>query len=247
MGVTYNNTSTVTDGLLYGVDFANTKSYSGSGTIFTDYTAGRIANLSNPSYYSYDSATRSMNFTRDNSTITGGYTGFTGTGNLTSTNFLYRDHSVEILFRVNDVSPGNYNVNEQTSVLCGYQGYHSGFAYNADGGLFYTLWNNNGYNQISSPVGLIVVGTWMHAVLTRLNNVVTMYINGVSIATATISTPGGNPGITDNYRLAAGNASVGPFAYYAKCNIAVNRLYGKALSQAEVLQNFNAVRGRYGL
>lgn len=247
MGVTYNNTSTVTDNLLYAVDFANSKSYPGSGTVITDYTAGRLANLSNPSYYSYDSATRSLNFTRDGATLVGGYSTFTGTGSLTATNFLYRDHSVEVLFRPNDVNPGAYNGNELTSVLCGYQGYHSGFAYNADGGVFYSLWNNTGYNQVNTAAGLLTAGTWTHLVFTRLNNVATIYVNGAVSATGTVSTAGGNPGITDNYRLAAGNAGVGPFAYYAKCNIAVHRMYGKALSSAEVLQNFNAVRGRYGL
>ena len=244
MGVTYNNTSTVTDNLLYAVDFANTKSYPGSGATITDYTTSRLSTLTNPSYYSYDSVTRSMNFTRDNATMVGGYSTFVGTGNLTSTNFLYRDHSVEILFRINDINPGNYNGNETTSFLCGYQGYHAGFAYTSDGSLYYSVWNGGASYTVTVPV---VANTWIHAVFTRLNNVNTIYINGVSTATASYSTANGNPGITDNYRLAAGNAGVGPYGYYSKCNIAVNRLYGKALSQAEVLQNFNAVRGRYGL
>ena len=247
MGVTYNNTSIVTDGLLYALDFANTKNYPGSGTTTTDSAGLVTASLINPSYYSYDSVTKSMNFTRDAATIVGGYLTFTGTGNLTATNFLYKDHSVEVLFRANDINASNINGNEATSVLCGYQGYHAGFAYNGDGSFFYSLWNNTGYNQVASSTGVIVPGTWYHLVFTKLNNSCTIYINGISSITATVSTAGGNPGVTDNYRLAAGNAGVGPYAFYAKCNIAVNRLYNKALSAAEVAQNFNAVRGRYGL
>jgi hypothetical protein len=245
MGISY-NPSAVTDGLLYGVDFANTKNYVGSGSSFTDSVISRAGTLTNASYYSYDSATKSINFTRDGSTLVGGYTNFVGTDGLTSTNFLYNNHSVELLARVNDFAPGNYNGNETNSVLAGYQGYHAGFQYTASG-LFYSIWNGTSNSSVTVPIANTPVNTWIHLVATRLGNLFTMYVNGVSVNTGTVATASGNPGITNNFRLAAGNAGSGPYAYYAKCNVALHRMYNKALSAAEVQQNFNSVRGRYGL
>lgn len=245
MGISY-NPAAVTDGLLYAVDFANTKNYAGSGTSFTDSIVSRAGTLTNASYYSYDSATKSINFTRDGSTLVGGYTNFVGTGSLTSTNFLYNNHTVELLARINDFAPGNYNGNETNSVLAGYRGYHAGFQYTASG-LFYSIWNGGSNSSVTVPIVNTPVSTWIHLVATRLGNVFTMYVNGVAVNSATVATPSGNPGITDDYRLATGNAGSGPYAYYAKCNVALHRMYSKALSEAEVIQNFNAIRGRYSL
>jgi hypothetical protein len=245
MSVSY-NPSAVTDGLLYAVDFANTKNYVGSGSSFTDSVVSRAGTLTNASYYSYDSTTKSLNFTRDGATLAGGYTTFVGSGGLTATTFLYNDHSVELLARINDFAPGNYNGNETNSVLAGYQGYHAGFQYNASG-LFYSIWNGGSNSGVSVPIINTPVNTWIHLVATRLGNVFTMYVNGVVVNTGTVATPSGNPGISNNFRLAAGNGGSGPYAYYAKCNVALHRMYSKALSTTEIEQNFNSVRGRYSL
>jgi hypothetical protein len=249
MGIAYNS-SPVIDGLGFSLDFANTKNYSGSGSATTDSIIPATGALSNASYYSYDSGTKSMNFTRDAVSVAGSSHAATLTGNLAASTFLYTSFSVEILARINDLAPGGYNANETESFLCGYQGYHAGFSYTSSSFRF-GMWNGASFGVLSTTAGTssgnVIQGQWFHAVFTRSGTTNTIYINGVSVATNTSSTSSGNPGITNNYKIASGNSGTGPYAYYCKCNVALTRLYTKALSAAEVQQNFNSVRGRYGL
>ena len=68
-----------------------------------------------------------------------------------------------------------------------------------------------------------------------------MYINGVPITsdtqTGTIDTNTGG--------MTIGSYNSG--AYYFNGNIAVVKVYNRALSAAEVKRNFNALRGRFGI
>jgi len=234
-----------TNNLAYNLDFANSSSYLGSGSSTLDLAGGFTGSLNNSAYYSYDSATKSMNFTRDTVTVTGGNHSVTLTGNLTATNFLYNNHTMEVMAKINDYAASNINGNEVTNSLLNYQGYHSGILYTPTG-LYYSLWNGGTNPNVSfstSPTA----GTWFYAAITRTGSTTRIYLNGTFNNSSNYSTSLGNPGITSILRLAAGNAGVGPFASYAKCNIAFARLYTKALTSAEVAQNFDASRGRYGL
>jgi len=251
---TYHTTDTTTvsdklgvvaNSLAYNLDFANTSSYAGSGSATYDLVSNTSGSLLNSSYYSYDSATKSMNFTRDGSIVIGGFHSITFTGNLTATNFLYNNHTMEIMARINDYNPSNINGNETASVLMAYQGYHSGFSYTSSA-LYFGIWNgvsNPSFNFASSPVA----GAWFHAVETRIGNTTRLYLNGVLSSSSTYSTSNGNPGTTNTLKLGAGNPSTGPYAYYCKCNIAYAKLYNRGLTSAEVRQNFNATRDRYSL
>jgi hypothetical protein len=249
MGIAY-NPSLVTDGLAYSLDFANTKNYAGSGSTTTDSARLAAGSLSNATYYSYDSGTKSMNFTRDAVSVAGSSHATTLSGTLAASTFLYTDFSVEVLARINDLAPGGYNANETESFLCGYRGYHAGFSYTSSSFRF-GMWNGTSFGVLSTTAGTssgnVIQGQWFHAVFTRSGTTNTIYINGVAVATNTSSTSGGNPGITNEYKIASGNTGTGPYAYYCKCNVALTRLYTKALSAVEVQQNFNSVRGRYGL
>jgi hypothetical protein len=85
---------------------------------------------------------------------------------------------------------------------------------------------------------------WFHSdqSFTR-NNFSRVYINGV-LASSTDSTP--LNGISINPSDAnAQIAKINPF--HSGCRIAVARLYNRPLSAAEVLQNYNAQKSRFGL
>ena len=244
MAIIY-NPLTITDSLALNIDFANSKSYPGSGSVTVDTVRGATGTLINPTYYSYDSATKSINFTRDSASVIGGYHTITLSGDLTSTNFLYNDHSMEVVAKINNFAPSNLNANEGGNCLISYQGYHSGIIYSSTA-LRYELWNGSSQTALSfSPIPS--ASTWFHLVATRSGSVTNLYINGAFSASASYSTASGNPGVTNNFKFSNGNPSTGPYAYYTQSNVAVGRLYKKALSAAEVLKNFNAIRGRYGL
>jgi hypothetical protein len=82
--------------------------------------------------------------------------------------------------------------------------------------------------------------TWYHAVGTYTNGSSVLYINGVSVASASL-TPGT---YSSSY---TGNIVIGQYAGYMSGNIAKASIYNRALSAAEIQQNFNALRGRFGI
>ena len=89
----------------------------------------------------------------------------------------------------------------------------------------------------------VSAGDWFHIVCTYGSGVKCIYINGIAITTQTGLT-GTIPTTTTGLFLGA----YGPgSSYFIDGKIAVSRVYNKALTQAEVTQNFNAQKSRFGL
>ena len=84
-----------------------------------------------------------------------------------------------------------------------------------------------------------LVGVWVHIAATYNGNTLSMYKNGslASSGTTTALVKNNIKNLTIGFR--GGN--------YFRGQIAVARIYSRALSATEVLQNFNALRGRYGV
>jgi hypothetical protein len=88
------------------------------------------------------------------------------------------------------------------------------------------------------------LNTWINVVLTRVGSTLTLYSNGVSVATATNTSQFGNGSTSNMYIGVDGNGSSEPFGgKVANMLIYKNR----GLTSAEVQQNFNALRGRFGI
>jgi hypothetical protein len=243
--------------LLLSIDFANTKSYPGGSSIITDSIAGSQITLNNPSFYSFDSATNSMNFTRDSTTVSGGYasiTSFASSGPLYVRNYLYNNHTSEILARINTIQsgyqeyPAVYNNTNNSGLLAGYTGYHTMFLYNSSS-LNYHVWDGNTDRSTTGlTVGTsgtqIVQGQWFHMMVTRNSNTFKTYLNGQLIYTNSLVTTT----TQSNNTFMIGAAAVGSsFSAYTKSNVALLRMYNTALTDDQVLQNFAAVRGRFNL
>ena len=90
-----------------------------------------------------------------------------------------------------------------------------------------------------SSFGTISTNTWYQIVVTRSGNTFTKYLNTVSKGTNTSSSS----------LCADGQAlKIGESVNSMTGKIPIVRVYkGKALSVAEITQNFNANRGRYGI
>ena len=82
--------------------------------------------------------------------------------------------------------------------------------------------------------------TWNFVGVTRISGTVTHYINSISNGTYIAS---GSVIANQNLRLGSYDGS----GYMFNGNISNAQIYNKALSAAEVSQNFNALRGRYGI
>ena len=237
----------VTDGLVFQFDPANFRSYSGSGT-----TAYSLVGVNSSSLLN------GVGFTTTNagSFVFDGTNDYISTANidLSTTNKI----TVCCWVKVLNYRETNGSSNVVYEFSSNFNGSTTGFiAAFADGSPVYSsiypialgIRGNSGYNLVGYSKTLVNDLSWHHWTCifdTSLSgNENTLYIDGVS--RAAISTPlqsdnGGNFG---NFKLFIGNRDSSSIP--ANCNIGQVQIYNRALSQQEILQNFNATRFRYGI
>jgi hypothetical protein len=247
----------VSDGLQLHLDAGNIKSYPGSGSTWTDIS-GRAAGatnftLTNASYYSYSALNRgSILFSRTvpPTAEDGGYAAVTATGSLTALTYLHGNHTTEMWFRIVNNQPTFYTVNESASALMVYVGFHSGFYYNAQN-FYYNIWGKNALaadvsNEFSFPYSDISLGVWNQIVARRSGTQLNLYLNGALKVSGTITVLDTGTGSTNVLRIGVGNYA-GDFSWHANAFVSSVKMYNRGLTDAEILQNFNALRGRYGI
>ena len=141
------------------------------------------------------------------------------------------------------------------SIECWYNpaiSYANGNGYIFDAGVNGTrlqLYQNNLYFTLEAGVANLMTNagvgippnTWYNVIGTRVNSTINLYLNGSIIGSSNnsnnLSDSGGTIG---NYG--------GGGQYFFNGKIGVLRIYkGKGLTAAEVSQNFNATRGRFGI
>jgi hypothetical protein len=224
----------VDNGLVLYLDAGNRKSYPGSGTTWSDKSGFN-----------------------NNGTLTNGPTFNTGSGG--SIVFDGTDDFVNI-GNIGDYSTLSYTLEsfiypEFDSILFGRPFLSKGL--NCSQGEFSFEYGRiaNKFTFLSSYASLALMSNstypknnWYHAVITRSNNgngtyTNILYINGILDNTTTIS----YPSETTNGNLSIGGqnicSNIGDFLG----KIAMSRIYNRALSAQEVLQNYNATKGRFGL
>lgn len=218
----------VTDGLVLNLDAGDYASYPRSGTTWYDISGnGLTGALTNGP--TYDSANKgSIVFDGSNDNVPVGNIGsFTA---MTFCTFIKRNG--------NQISYAGLIFNREANPnITGLN-----FRYNNELGYH---WNSNSssYNWIS---GLAPPdGEWFMSALTVTSTSATMYLctsSGISTATNNIS-----HGSTTLNDLIIGLDEGGAGNRYYKGNIGTIQIYNRALSSTEISQNFNALRGRYGI
>ena len=216
MGIDY-NTIIVTDGLVIYLDAANTRSYSGSGTSSNSLVGGIGATLVN-----------GVGFTSSNNGafIFDGSNDYINFGNSSAV----QQSSGTLSAWAKASSPGG--------------GYRGIIAKQGAYGLFYTDSVLVAYDWAADAprsTGVnIADNTWKNVVLTYqsgVSNGTRIYINGVSVLTTTITVLNQTGNLFGGAEANAGQ--------YASCQISLFNMYNRALSATEVLQNYNATKGRY--
>jgi hypothetical protein len=250
MSVNY-NPRIVTDGLVLALDAANTKSYPGSGTTWTDLSGrGNNFTLVNPSYYSYSSSNGgSIAFARTlpPTAEDGGYATLNTVGILTAGNYLHNNHTTEVWFKSNDRAPTNYDATETVSAIAVYTGFHCMWYYDTTS-YIYNIWGktagvNNTYGLSFSDT---TSGVWTQLVAVRSGTTLTLYKNGAFKTSGTITSGTEGTPSNDIIRIAVANYG-GQYSWHSNLNFASLRMYKKALTAAEISQNFNALRGRFSI
>lgn len=231
----------VTSGLQQYYDIGNTSSYSGSGSTVTDLSVsgyGTGSLLNSPTYTSAGLASYlSFNGTNSYFLSPNLYTMVQGTLNVT----------LEVWVRT--ASDNGIVVDEQGNLPIN-SGWHDAQIVIVSGTLKGAVW----------PYTTIVTGSavtrnaWQQYVLTfnDATNTQTLYLNGASVGSSSIQrdfSPGAVGGATTGlwYGIGLGDiTSIGDTSYLA-CDWSIFKVYNRALTATEVLQNYDAVKWRYGL
>lgn len=246
------NGNIVRNGLVLCLDAANPKSYSGSGTVWRDLSGNNHnfsltcagSSCTNPSF-SNNSIKTSFNTTTNN------YIDCTNT-TTTLKNLLYGDHTIEVACKINSLSRGidlnaAYTTETVTSMIV-WPGYHSGL-YMDTGNIYYSIWNaTTNQQQIYTTItGQVSKNLIIHAI--RISNTLYLYFNGNLITSASITAPT-NYGY-NNLRLGIANApytfATGTYLWPSNIDFYTIKLYNTGFNQSQVTQNFNSIRGRFGL
>lgn len=177
--------------------------------------------------------------------------------NLKPSILLYNDFTWEVWFKINDIYSAGYDGTEFNSAICLYRGWNQGFAYDSSNFLFIVVSNGGTVDYVTTPLGVssgnVRQGNWHQAAVTRSGTLYTMYINGVSVTTKTINALQIADGsyTTNELHIGASKANGAPstdgYFWFAKMDFACTNMYNRALSSTEIRQNFNALRGRFGI
>ena len=217
----------ISSGLVLYLDAGNTASYPGSGTTWTDLSGtsnnGTLTN--GPTYSSLNGG--SIVFDGSNDIVSSFSTQISGTGSKTISSWI----------KLNTTSRGGI-AGTRSLTEWGW-----GFTVNRSGVGTLDFYDTQG-SSLSAAAGL---GTniWYHVTVTFDDSrMVTLYVNGSQVAISStpfaalnVSTFKGVIGNEDEY--------TNPFYHPFKGNIAQVSIYNRALTAAEILENYNALRPRF--
>ena len=109
-------------------------------------------------------------------------------------------------------------------------------------------WRNNVSNvTFLNPDQFFPMNVWYHIIASynRTTSVAMLYINGILIhSTNTNPISGTNSNVTEPIVLSTASLVTN---MHCGGKTAIGRIYNRALTSTEMLQNFNAVRGRFGI
>lgn len=243
----YSGPNRTQNGLLLNLDFGNSRCYI-SGSTARDLINNSAFTITNSGFTSLNSSNGSLRIPRQATLSNTGYLELVGSGSLSSSNYLYNNHTTSIWAKINNRNPSGENGTETNSALCVYAGFHGMWRYDISG-LIYSIWNQNS-NQVAAPNlmfnSMIFENTWMNAVVVRSGNTLSTFLNGVLIGTNSFSAPVAGY-MTNNLRIAAALGSNNEYNWRADMDFAILQMYNRALSPDEVLYNFCSQRGRFGI
>jgi hypothetical protein len=225
MGISY-NPRTVTDGLVLALDAANTKSYPGSGTTWTDLSGNNNTGtlVNGPTYSSANGGSIVLDGTNDY--ISCGLKGVASPSLTTETWIQKQGNSGHFLVIDNTDQPELRLTFTSTGLLI----------------LFY---DNGAYFTNTTYTATFNTELWYHIATTLRNGSQNYYINGSLVLSTSGVYDGNSTTNAGEHTLGTYNRPGAGYNGYAKVKIAAHRVYNRALSAAEIQQNYNALKGRF--
>jgi hypothetical protein len=227
----------VNDGLVLHLDAANARSYPGSGTVWTDLSGlGNHGTLVNgPTYSSLNKGNLVFDGVDDYILVTNPATLKT------------QDFSVSTW-----INPG-VQTSAVITIVDFDHGISQGWVLQSEDAStnrnFYLAWHDGTRYQPVNEFGVgkgiqITTSSWQNITYSKNGTILRSYLNGVELYHSTASNS--NVRYVDNRNLMVGRF-VNASNRYFKSGISNVQIYNRALTALEIKQNFNAVRGRYGL
>jgi hypothetical protein len=230
--------SIVTDGLVLNLDAGFTPSYPVSGTTWYDLAGTNNGTLTNgPTFNSANGGRIQFDGANDHVTL----------GNQSALGFTNGIFTVEAWTWI----PSTWTAGSQYPNLIS-KGATAGWDSNGWALFVFRDWSgagqkswgcgirNGGVVQNNVSRANCPTNTWLNVVMTLSGSNITLYENGVQVATGVQSV---NPAANATPVFIGADVNLQCFPGY----VAVSRLYAKSLTSAEVVQNFNAQKSRYGL
>lgn len=216
----------VNSGLVLSLDAGNTRSYPGSGTTWTDLSGNNNnGTLTNGPTFSNNAIT----FDGVNDFVNGPAISNQFTGDMTAEAWIRVTTRAADWVRIVGTGTNAGGVGNRTF----------GLWHDSSGKI---LWQRYGGNDpgIYPTTPILELNTWYQVTATTSGSSHVLYLNAASIGSATAAGPWTASG--DNVTIAYAG-----YHTYHNGNISNVKLYNRALSAAEVRQNFNALRGRFNI
>ena len=227
----------ISDGLVYSLDAANFRSYSGSGITSFGLVGGFGGTFVNGTGFS-SASSGSFVFDGTNDFLSLSDTNLLafGTNSFSIDFWLYSTyvHSGGVLYRTILSSYDNYNGSFLTYFFLGL--FNNGSTLNN----VVSFLNSASGNLMGSLGANINVNEWTNVTFTRNENNLICYKNGVLVSTQASANDFSG---TRNTRIGGGVEQVNTF----QGSISSLVIYNRALSAKEVKQNYNATKRRYSL
>jgi hypothetical protein len=229
------NPKIITNGLVLYLDAGNRRSYPGSGTVWSDLsTNNNNATLTNGPTFDNNSL-GSIVFDGTNDYIT--------LGNISTLDMGTDTRTISMWLKTNSSSGMAVASKYQTDTV------ESGWLINIVNGKINSLWKNSGGTGIShTSTNSVNDNKWHEVVVVfrRSGIAMTIYIDGIldSNSSNVTGTIGNN---TRAVLFGAVHTPTNVIVPQYAGNISISKIYNKELIANEILQNFNAFRGRFGV
>jgi len=229
-GTTVYDASFNSNGALLYLDAGNVSSYSGSGSTWTDLSTYQnnatltngpaFTNASSASYFSFNGSNQYAPVTQSKFNVT--YTGKTTMFSIRTINANTGNGIYRCLFGGDNLR--NFNT----------------YMYHVSGSTWQMHFSSNGQGGISNSF-TVTDNQWVVVAITQTTSgVLAYYVNGQQLGTA-------QTGVTFSQYLSGGTEAVAKADNYWRGDMGLCAVYGRALNNDEIRQNFQSLKTRYGL
>jgi hypothetical protein len=225
----------VTDGLVLHLDAGNRKSYPGSGTSWNDLSGnGNTGTLVNGVGFDGDNL-GSLSFDGVNDRV-----------DISPNDFNFSQFSVNMWFKTNNITTDYLRLIHKADTTGSTNGFLVASS-QTDGKLVFVYQPNYNTGEIlKKSTNFITTSTWYNITMTyNSTSGLKIYFNSIEDAGEIPTFPEVGWGSNTGNLFSVGSRAGGTQQYNG--NIAQASIYNRALTAQEIQQNYNALKGRFGL